>query len=429
MIANTQNKIGLSYLFPFFIYFTVSSIALLQPGYGSQMQQDSSLTNQITFSLAYSFAFILLVKQQGIISWIIGRAMPLDILFFLTFISLFWSDFPGKVVISFLHSIGTAFIALCMSILLAHNKDKLFRLLLITLSIYIFVTIAVALLKPDIGVMASSNKYDITVIGRWRGLTTHPNSLGVTCLFITWVALSTFFYTKNTKWISLLAVITLTGAFYCLYKANSMTSLLLSSTLVFGMTWFSFIGNSVGGVKHLKIIAGFFILFVGLMLFYILYPELISEKYFFRAIGRDASLSGRSSLWEVGLEGFSTKPFFGWSYDSLRSFLKQYNLGYGQLHNGYLDLLVRGGLVSVFIFGLLLFQLFSGLIKQTFKDYVFIYGLILVVLMHNMTESSIIRSPSIIWLMFLVGYFYSLLINYSRFYLIDKYSRETNFKI
>ncbi|ESS74092.1 lipid A core - O-antigen ligase [Methyloglobulus morosus KoM1] len=416
MIFNNQPTVGAFYLLPFLIYFILSGVALLQPNYGSQIQQDSSIINQITFSLAYSLAFILLFKQQGVITWVFSRAIPLDILFFLTLISLFWSDFPGKVVILFLHSVGTAFVSFCMAVLLFKDKDKFFRLLLFVMIIYILATIGVTLLRPDIGIMKSSNIYDVTVSGRWRGLTFHPNSLGGICLFVTWVALSNFFHTKNTKWISFLAVITLTGAFYCLYKANSMTSMLLSLALGLGMVWCTFIGNSTGGVKHIKIMLGIFILFVGFMLLYILYPDLISEKYFFRAIGRDSSLSGRSSLWEIGMQGFSDKPYFGWSYDGLRSFLKQNDLGYGQLHNGYLDLLVRGGLVSVFIFGVLLFQLFSGLIKQAFKDHVFIYGLILVVLMHNMTESSILRNPSIIWLMFLVGYFYSLLTNYSRIY-------------
>jgi exopolysaccharide production protein ExoQ len=411
MTSKNYRPASVIYLLPFFIFFTIIGVALLQPDYGSQTHQQSSIVNQLTLSLAYSIAFILLLKQQGLIPWIVNKAIPLDILFFLMLISLFWSDFPGKVVISVIHNIGAASVALCIAVLMIQNKDRFFKWLLISLFIYVMATIAVTLFRPDIGLMTSRNIYDIGLIGRWRGLTGHPNSLGAICLFTAWVALSAFFHTNNKKWVSFLAIITLVVDFYCLYKTNSMTSTLLSVALVFGMVWFAFIGNSIAGMKSLKIVLGFLVLFVGLMLLYILHPELFSEKYFFRAIGRDASLSGRTSLWKLGFKGFAAKPLLGWSYDGLVTFIKQYNLSSVQLHNGYLDLLVRGGLVSIFFFAVLLIQLSHSLIKQAFmnnKDYIVIFGLIVAVLMHNISEASILGNTSIIWLMFLIGYFYCL---------------------
>lgn len=411
MSSTNQKTAGRLYLLPFFIFFTASSIALLNPDYENQSHKDSSIFNQITLSSAYFIAITLILKQQGFLTRILRRAIPFNILLFLTLTSLFWSSYPFKVCISFVHNTGMAFIALCMVILLTKDKNNFFKTLLITLFIYLVATIIVTHLRPDIGLMSSSNIYAISLIGRWKGLTTHPNSLGGICLFTTWIALSTFFYTSNRKWVSWLAGITVLAAFYCVYKANSMTSLLLSMALVFGMLWYAFIGTSTGGLKFLKIFFGFMALFIGMLFLYILHPEIFSEKYFFRAIGRDSALSGRASLWELGLQGFTEKPYFGWSYDNLRSFLKKYDMGYGQLHNGYLDLLVRGGLVSIFFFLLLVFQLFALLVKQAsrkHKDYVFIFALALTALLHNMTESTIFTNTNLIWLMFLIGYFYCL---------------------
>jgi O-antigen ligase len=423
MVSNNQPTIGARYLLPFFIFFTVIGVALLQPDYGSLIRQESSIVNQVVLSLAYALAFIFLLKQKGLVSSVIRKAVPLDILFFLMLISVLWSEFPVKVLISFVHNIGVACIALCAISLFIGNKNYFFKLLLLGLFVYIVSTIAVTLIRPDIGVMTSTNIYAVSLIGRWRGLTTHPNSLGSICLFTTWVSLSAFFYTKQSKLISLLAISLLMGAFYCMYKANSMTSTLLSAALVFGMVWFAFIGNSRGGMRFIKIMLGVMSIFVGLMLIYIIHPEVFSEKYFFRAIGRDESFSGRTSLWDIGLRGFAAKPYFGWGYDSLMSFLKSYNLGYGQLHNGYLDLLVRGGLVSIFLFFILLCQAVYFLIKQVFfknKDYVCVAGLLLLALLHNMTEGSLFGGTNIIWFMFLISYFYFIEIGFSsRFYNSD----------
>jgi len=411
MILTKQNTVGWIYLLPFLIFFTTTSVTLLQLDHDAQTQQDSSIFNQIIFSFSYLLAIKLALKKKELISWMLSRAIPLYILFFLILCSLFWSDFPGKVVVSLMHNIGLAFIAMCMAILLLQDKDKTFKLLLILLFIYILTTIVISLLRPDIALMTSANIYDVSIIGRWKGLTGHPNTLGAICIFTNWVALSTFFYTNNKKWISLLSIITLIATFYCLYKANSITSILLSTALVLGNAWFAFINKSNGSVKLIKIILGIFIIIISLMVFFIINPELFTEKYFFSAIGRDSSISGRSSLWDLGFKGFFAKPLLGWSYDSLRTFLSQYHLGFGQLHNGYLDLLVRGGLVSIFFFALLIVQLFYSLLRLARignNDYIIFAGLVAAVLMHNMSEASILRNTSLMWLLFLMSYFYSI---------------------
>ena len=411
MTLNKSSTIGALYLLPFFIFFTATSTALFQPDSTGQAQQSSSLLNQIALTLAYSTAFILLLKQPGVISSTLSKALPLNILFFLMLISVFWSNMPVKVVISVIHNTGVTFITLCMALLLVKDKEKFFKYLLMALFIYITATIIVSLFIPSIGLMTSANKYDTSLIGRWRGLTDHPNSLGSICLFTSWVTLSSYFYSKQSKFIKLIALITLTANLYCLYKANSMTSLLLSIALIIGIGWFTYLGKASGGIKALKIMFAVFSFFMICAFILMMHPEYFSEKYFFYTIGRDSSLSGRSRLWQIGLRGFSEKPMLGWGYDSLVSFLTKYHMGYGTLHNGYLDLLVRGGIVSVFFFSVLLIQLFGLLIKQTTQNkdnYVFILALIITVLVHNMSESSLLTNTNLIWLMFLLGYFYSI---------------------
>ncbi len=413
MTLNKSSTVGALYLLPFFIFFTATSTALFQPDSTGQAQQSSSLLNQIALTLAYSTAFILLLKQPGVISSTLSKALPLNILFFLMLISVFWSNMPVKVVISVIHNTGVTFITLCMALLLVKDKEKFFKYLLMALFIYITATIIVSLFIPSIGLMTSANKYDTSLIGRWRGLTDHPNSLGSICLFTSWVTLSGYFYSNQSKFIKLIALLTLSANLYCLYKANSMTSLLLSIALIIGIGWFTYLGKATGGIKALKIMFAVFSFFMICAFILMMHPEYFSEKYFFYTIGRDSSLSGRARLWQIGLKGFTEKPMLGWGYDSLVSFLTKYRLGYGTLHNGYLDLLVRGGIVSVSFFILLLIQMYILLIKESIKknkDYLIISASATSVLAHNMSETSILTNTNLIWIMFLLSYFYSLII-------------------
>jgi exopolysaccharide production protein ExoQ len=412
---NTKNT-SFIYLVPFLIFLTFIGVSILQPDTGEQVQQSSTI-NQLLLLVAYLLAFKLLLKKQGLLTWVFYRTIPFNILLFLILISLLWTDFPRYVIMTFFHNIGTALISFCMVYLLLQNKDYFFKLLLIFLCVYIIVTIAVTLIKPDIGLMTSSNIYSITLIGRWRGLTSHPNILGEICLFITWVCLGTLFFTKNNNWISTLAIFTLAINFYCLYKTNSMTSIILSVALICCMTWFSVIEKSVGVIKFLKIMFALLILIIAIVLLFIFHPEVLSEKYFFNLIGRDESLSGRIDIWKMGIKGYEEKPIFGWSYDNLNTYFRHYSLGFGELHNGYLDLLVKGGLVSILCFIVLIIQSAILLTKQALrknKDYILISSLVITVLIHSVTEASILRNTNIIWLMFMIGYVYLISLNSKR---------------
>ncbi|MDP3334167.1 MAG: O-antigen ligase family protein [Methylococcaceae bacterium] len=414
MTLNHKPNIGRAYLLPFLIYFTVNSIALLQPSYGTNLQQDTSVINQFTLTLAYTTALILILRQHGLLSYILKSAIPLCILFLLVLISSFWSYFPEKVIISFVHNVGLSLIAICMAIYLIFNKNNFFKLLLLILMLYILATIIITINMPYIGIMTSSNIYDVSVIGRWRGLTGHPNSLGIICLFTTWVCTCVLFNSKNSKWVYLLAVVTLAGLFYCLHKADSMTSLILSIALLLGISGFSLMNSSSRNTKLIKTVVCIFLFIIGLLFIYIQHPEIFTVKYFFHLIGRNENLSGRTSLWEIGLKGHEAKPFLGWSFDNLRSFMSNFKLGYGQLHNGYLDLLVRGGYISIFLFILVISQLILSIIKQALdnnKDYLIVLSLFTAVLIHNITEASIMSNSSLTWLMFLISYFTSLLTN------------------
>jgi len=404
---NNYNPVGAIYLLPFTIFFLITGLSLLQPSTNDNQQLEGSVINQIFLSLAYGLAFILLLRRRDLLGYFLARAYPLLGLLLFILCSWLWSAFPGSVLISFAHQLGTLFIAMTTVMLLLDDKDKFFKLLLTLLFFYLCATVAISVILPHVGQMPSTrwNRG-----GLWRGMTTHSNTLGYLCLISTWIATTSYFLiVKRHKLTTTIIFLVVMLAFYCLYRTNSMTSTIISLALLLSAFWFALITTSSGSVKTVKII--FFIFFILIMIAtaVVINPDLLSVKTFFKIIGRNETLTGRTSLWEVGLKGISERPYLGWSFDNLRSFFKRYSLGYGQLHNGYLDLMVRGGLASLLLLMVTIFQLTVSIIKLRYsedKRYYFILSGFVAILIHNITEASFLRNTHPLWLMFLILYFY-----------------------
>lgn len=407
MNSNTQKSSGAIYTFPFILFFLVFGLAILH----TDPHQETNTVNQILYSLAYISAFfILLSKQRHFLSYIIKKSPPLILIILLSILSILWSEFPRYVLVGFVHKIGSALIAICATSLLIQNKNKFFEVLLIMLFFYFLASIIFTYLRPDIALMPA------TLYGKYRagmrGFTPHPNTLGGICVISLWVALTSLFLIDNHKRsISFLSTALLLFIFYCLIKADSMTSILVSIGMIIIIGWFSFIKSSSSGVLILKILFAITSIVISIIILFIVKPEFFTAEYFFKLIGRDASLTGRTSLWDMGLKGFYAKPLFGWSEDNLLTFLRTYRMSFGQLHNGYFDFLVRSGIVSMLLFLSMLFQIIKSLLTMNIyknRSYVMILAFICPWLVHNITEASISKNTNLLWLVFLITYFFSV---------------------
>jgi len=190
-----------------------------------------------------------------------------------------------------------------------------------------------------------------------------------------------------------------------------MTSILVTLGMGGIIVWFRFIKSSSSGILFLKILMAMMVLLLVIATLFLFKPEIFSIDYLFKGIGRDSSFTGRTSLWDMGLRGFSAKPFFGWSEDNLFTYLRYYHQSFAQFHNGYLDFLVRGGIVSIILFIILLFKITISLIrlaKDNNINYIVIMAFVVPWLVHNITEASIYRNTHLLWYGFLICYFFSV---------------------
>lgn len=104
------------------------------------------------------------------------------------------------------------------------------------------------------------------------------------------------------------------------------------------------------------------------------------------------------------MDYFGRSPLRGFGFDSLASILSASNTTVGQLHNGYLDLLLRGGVIAGCLFLLLAVRALARAFAAAHVVGASWFAVVMIaVLLHNWTESSILRPVHQLWLMFLLA--------------------------
>lgn len=314
--------------------------------------------------------------------------------------SIFWSAFPAKVFINWGHLMGLGLVLMAAGHYFKYRPDGFFAVVSGTLGLSLLVSIIVALLVPAVGV----SELD----GRWKGLAGNSNSLGMIALISVWGNIAGLFMPVNQKirkwhWLGLAI------SFTALAGTRSVTSILTAGFTVAAIFFLIRLEDKPNLVRIMKILAatgGLLIIFAMLLVFA---PELLETKVLFGLLGRSTTLSGRTNLWEEAWRLITMRPLLGWSFDSNMSVLK--HLGnVGQFHSGYLDLLVRGGWVGMVLFLGILISVFARIVKLARLEYrraALFAVMTVVILIHNVTEASLVRETHLLWTLLLFFYFFA----------------------
>jgi len=394
---------GVAYLLPLFLALVATTISLKQGQWMDvtvQSQQHGDPIRPYVFGPIYLTAFILLLCRATDALKRMRRHWPY--LFFLLYAlaTIGWSWHPFKVLIVFGHLVGGYLVCLCAALALKNRERLLFRTLALFSSLAVLTTLVTVAFFPSRGIMEIGDTL------RWVGLAPNPNTLGMALLLAVWVGLVRFFYEENTAVrISSLALVIL-GA-VCLYGSDSMTSSLLALLITATLPLLMVVGRRSPMVAFLT---GFFslsIFSVSSLMAYLARPDLFLTEKFFTAIGRTSTFTGRTGLWKVAVQAIRERPLLGWSFDARLSVSDKYLFHAGHFHNGYLELLVAGGLLGLMFVAALITQIAFYLMRmlawnrRLFAAYAV---LLMVILIHNITEDSIGTSPHVFWILFTLLY-------------------------
>ena len=398
MKKSSLNKSFIFDLLPFVIVILASTISFKLNSAASHTGGGVAFVNDprrlIVLGAAYSMAVIVLLKNLQYLVEVIKRQWVYFILLSYVLLSMMWSVNPVKVVIDFGHFMGVFLSVLAAMVCFRKDRELMFLLLSLVFSFTLLLSIFVSLTNPAIGIHH--------VTGRWQGVAGNPNTLGAICIISMWVNTVLYLLTKSTKK-KVFVFVGVGLSVIALFGARSMTSVLVTFMMVSGVYLLAVIEYRPKSFKVFVFMAGFIAMLIMFLVMYIAFPEKLTVDSALGAIGKDSTFTGRTNIWEVALFLIKNRMVVGYSFDSLLSAFDFLGYQITQFHNGYLDFMVRGGSVGMLLFLPLLIDVYKKIKVVVGLDYKYAVasmGLVLAILIHNLTEASIMRSTHMLWTMF-----------------------------
>ena len=314
---------------------------------------------------------------------------------FMLFVSLSisWAQSPSDAFQVTRYFIASFVGALCAAVATGKNLRTFFQW--VTPYFLIILVVSIYLCRSQPGVYAQPDS------GRWLGITAHPNGLGAVAMSTIWCSLSLFVLSKSFGF-RMISIAGIGAALICLKGSGSMTSIIASVGVATAFVYLLIVGRLHVGWRSLLVTASL-LMFFSLAILLAVWPEALPVQQAIELVGRDTSFTGRTKLWQVALELFRSRPLLGWGFDHLRDVELTHGIQLTHLHNGYLDLLVRGGLVGITMvlstMALLVVRVFGILSKDRIAGTVLAIGLIMI-LVHNVAEGSFGRGMNTLWLLY-----------------------------
>lgn len=373
---------------------------LTGPGLGDGT--DGSPFDRTIFLSLIILGAIVLYRRQ--IAWgsLFSRNKWLILYFAFCLLSILWTDEPFVLFKRWVKDLGNPIMALIL--LTERNAYDALATTIRRISL-IFLPLSVLFIKyyPHLGRI-----HGLSGAPTYTGAADQKNTLGLTCLIITFCYLWSFLYRRGAipslRHRYHLLVMAMTG--WLFWKANSQTAFLC---LLIGVAILLLSRRPVIARKPLRLVGAV----VVCTLVYVVGDATIGIKdRVFMAVGRDSTLTNRTSVWEA-VKSVGTDPWVGVGFMSFwqgerRVTVNQAlgpNTNLNQAHNGYLEQYVNLGYVGVgFIIGLALLSL-ARISKDLATDYATAtlrFAFVVLALLYNYTEASFYGINNI-WLLFLMA--------------------------
>lgn len=349
----------------------------------SQLGVENTWVAAAALATIYTLAFAALFRERGDG---MRRFWQLPALIASSSLCLVWTSFQLAALMNFVHLVGTTFVAVAASRAYSDEPETLVKYISYSLALNVAVHTFAAFLLPDIAI-----NYD----GRWAGLTTNPNSLGLIASLAIWSVITALFLKVLRLVAGVVLLLPSIIALYCSGSSTALVSTIIGVVLTFML--------SQGKLNNIKLVSYMLIAQLCLLIGVLISSNVLGN--FASIFSRDDTLTGRTFLWQEGIYLAAMKPVFGWGYDNHASLMLEAALPYGTFHNGYIDLAVRGGLVAILLMGgLVIAHLRRSMETSTYTGAIMLSYLVMF-LAYNMTEVSIMSPRSPGWVLFLVTLF------------------------
>jgi O-antigen ligase len=392
------------YAIPFGALILFTNINFSTGEQGMANSGGGAFTMYIRLAIYALALYPLIIKPQSHFPWLVKK-WPFLLLLIYVSTSILWSSYPSGVIESTIHFIGGALGAFAASIYFSKHQEHLFTYLSILFGFAVVVSLITVFALPEIGFQ----DFKWEGVSRWRGASGNPNTLGRMSAIAIWANTIGLLNSQENKKLKLLHIVIIGASITTLIGSDSKTSLALSGlfvVLIFLLP--QILGRNVKKRRKINVLLTYFLLIlVSIALVFSYKP---SEDQALSKAGRDSSYSGRTYIWEDASALINMKPIIGWSFDGRRSAYDKIDPGAPHFHNGYLDFMVRGGMVGILIL-MILYARTAWRVYRKSKRRPYIYShlaaFLLVILIYNMSEVSLGAWSDIMWTMLLFIYFLS----------------------
>lgn len=327
------------------LIFSVTWIPLV---FGSPPPAQLPATVQIVYLTAYLIGLVLAFHCIHDTLALVARSPLLIALLALAGVSTLWSIAPGDTVIRLVALAGTTLAGVSLAARLTWSD--LAEVLATAFAVIAVGCLVTALLVPGIGRMETEFP------GAWRGLFGHKNALGGNMAVAVPIFIAAAIYKRQRRWLwwgfaALAAVLLLASGSATALVAGLLGGAALLFVAMVRHSGLTGVAASYGALFAV-VAAGLAVVFAGDTLLELL--------------GKDATLTGRTTIWEASLRQIGDRPWLGFGYATLwddaaadgptawiwsQTLFKPHHA-----HNSWLEIWLGIGLGGVILWSLLLLQ-------------------------------------------------------------------------
>lgn len=349
-------------------------------------------------------AFLIIPRMRGALDLLLRRPEVL-FLILLPIMSVIWAPDVGPV---FRRAVAQALtILFCIYVCVRYTSAQLFDRLVVVLFLAMTASLIVGAFLPSIGVTQEATNF-----GAWKGVFGHKAIAGRVCAFSFFICLV---HRSSTRWIEALRYPTLVATLLLSYLSQSRASWLLiiagaGATFVVAILRWERVSLGLRLFACLTLVAVLgFAAFSGF--------DMLIEM-----MGRDATMSGRTKLWEAAIQVASDRhPWLGSGFrdfwlgpavSEVARFKPSWVVMPNHGHNGYLDTWLELGwvgeaLLVVFLIRGLFAVCRRSMTEPQVKQWSIFAVCIFVFVMNNISATVALRHTDLAWVMVLLASLYS----------------------
>lgn len=367
---------------------------------GGNERTSGLIPDFIRSSLLYSIwttSVLLLILNAKRTLFTMSRDWVLWILSLMIMFSFVWSEYPSWTLLN-----NREFAQMsCFGLYFAtrFNLRQQVKLIALTLGVGAIASTFFALVTPAIGVHTFDHP------GAWKGIYDYKNTFGSMMVMFCLACFALPIDHPRDRWFKWGGMVYAT---ILILLSTSKTSLVVLLALMAALIFYrSFQWRGKRSVAFVSV--GVLVVAFAAVVLSLTWVELVA------LLGKDATFSGRTYIWQVALDHLWDHPWFGfgrsafWSpespYPKAISYYLSQNFNAPHAHNGFIDLALDVGLVGFALFWFCYITAFAAALKRAYAsrqpENFWPLGFLMFLVMNNLTESYLLRLANIYWILFI----------------------------